>query len=154
MVSGLNNPTSIPHTLTPETLVAFDFGRKRIGVAVGQSVTGTAAPLATLLAQDGQPDWNEVEHIITTWQPAALVVGLPCHLNGTEQDITREAKRFARRLKGRYGLPVHLVDERLTSYEAERRMEEQRRSNTIDVDQIAAQIILQNWFDQRETLES
>lgn len=150
MLSGFDRPTLTQHTLAPETLLAFDFGRKRIGVAVGQSVTGTAAPLATLVARDGQPDWEEVEHIITTWQPAALVVGLPCHLDGTEQDITTEARRFARRLESRYGLPVHLVDERLTSYEAERWVEEQRMSNTIDVDQIAAQIILQNWFDQRE----
>jgi putative Holliday junction resolvase len=136
--------------LATETLLAFDFGYKRIGVAVGQSVTGMASPLTTLAGRDGQPDWGEVEHIITTWQPAALVVGLPCHLDGTEQDITTEARRFARRLQNRYGLPVHLVDERLTSDEAERLMRDHLRSNTADVDQIAAQIILQNWLDQRE----
>jgi putative Holliday junction resolvase len=136
--------------LATETLLAFDFGYKRIGVAVGQSVTGMASPLTTLAGRDGQPDWGEVEHIITTWQPAALVVGLPCHLDGTEQDITTEARRFARRLQNRYGLPVHLVDERLTSDEAERLMRDHPRSNTADVDQIAAQIILQNWLDQRE----
>ena len=136
--------------MATETLLAFDFGYKRIGVAVGQSVTGMASPLTTLAGRDGQPDWGEVEHIITTWQPAALVVGLPCHLDGTEQDITTEARRFARRLQNRYGLPVHLVDERLTSDEAERLMRDHPRPNTADVDQIAARIILQNWLDQRE----
>ena len=146
--------TLAQRTLTLETLLAFDFGQKRIGIAVGQSVTGTASPLVTLAARQGQPDWGTLDHIITTWHPSALVVGLPCHLDGAEQKITKEARRFAGDLQSRYGLPVHLVDERLTSDEAERLINKQPRSNVRDVDQVAAQLILQDWFNQREHSQS
>lgn len=138
--------------LTTRFLLGFDYGRKRIGVALGQSVTRTASPLDTLAASDGQPDWQAVRQLIETWQPSALIVGLPLALDGSEQDITAEARKFARRLEGRFRLPVHLVDERLTSREAEHIIQVQKGKDNDDVDRIAAQIILQTWIDNAEKL--
>ena len=133
-------------------LLGFDYGRKRMGVALGQSVTRTASPLETLTARDGQPDWKDLERLVEAWQPAALIVGLPYALDGSEQNITAEARRFARRLEGRFRLPVHFVDERLTSCEAGYIMKTQSGKASNDRDQIAAQIILQTWLDNAETL--
>ncbi len=118
-------------------------------MAVGQSVTGTATPLLTLPARDGVPDWNQIAGLIEQWQPDALVVGMPLQLDGTHSEITEAAQRFARRLEGRYKLPVHLMDERLSSFEAETALaEEQRRgARTQEIDAVAAQVILQNWLD-------
>jgi putative holliday junction resolvase len=91
-------------TPTPQTLLGFDFGTRRIGVAVGQRVTGTASALTTLAARDGQPDWAEIARLIDTWHPDALVVGLPLALDGGHSDVTRAAERFARRLHGRFNV--------------------------------------------------
>ena len=128
-----------------KTLLGFDFGTRRIGVAVGQRITGTARALTTLAARDGQPDWAQVEQLIATWQPDALVVGLPLTLDGSRSDVTEAAERFARRLHGRLHLPVHMQDERLSSYAAEQLAERPR--GRADVDAAAARIILQDWLD-------
>lgn len=138
--------------LATRFLLGFDYGRKRIGIALGQSVTRTASPLETLAARDGKPDWSDIERLVEAWQPAALIVGLPYALDGSEQDITAEARRFARRLEGRFRLPVHLVDERLTSREAEHIIKTQPGKDSSDIDQVAAQIILQTWLDNADTL--
>ena len=100
------------------TVLAFDFGTKSIGCAVGQSITGTAQSLPAFKAQDGIPDWDAIGNIIKEWQPARLVVGLPLNMDGTEQELTLRAKKFANRLNGRFNLPVELQDERLTTTEA------------------------------------
>lgn len=133
----------IPTTM-PQTLLGFDFGTRRIGVAVGQRVTGTASALTSLAARDGQPDWTEVARLIDTWRPDALVVGLPLALDGGHSEVTRAAERFARRLHGRFHLPVHLHDERLSSHAAEHWGETGARQ---DLDAQAARIILQDWLD-------
>ena len=132
----------------PETLLAFDYGDIRIGVAVGQTVTATASPLASVRVRDRRPDWNEISSIVRTWEPDALVVGLPYNMDGTEQETTRSARRFGRQLHGRYRLPVHLVDERLTTREARTRLAEQGNPGGDD-DPVAAQVILEGWFSER-----
>lgn len=126
------------------TLLGFDHGRKKIGVAVGQTVTGTARALQSLPARDGQPDWDQVATLLAEWQPQALVVGRPLYLTGDTSETTAAAERFARRLHGRFGLPVHLMDERLSS-QAARRLE---GGNGADIDALSARIILQDWLDE------
>jgi len=131
-----------------QTLLGFDFGRQRIGVAVGQDITGTATALSTVRSRAGQPDWKIISGLMQTWQPDALVVGLPRHADGTDSDITGSVRRFIRQLEGRYRLPVHTVDERLSSRAAHEQLD-----NTDDpesakgIDAIAARIILQDWLE-------
>lgn len=96
-------------------LLAFDFGTRHTGVASGQSVTGTADPLTTLTMRDGVPRWREVKALIQEWQPTLLVVGLPLNMDGSETTVAPAARRFAGELERRYGLPVVLEDERLSS---------------------------------------
>ena len=132
----------------PEVLLGFDFGVKRIGVAVGQSITRSARPLRTVRAKRDKPDWAIITDHIRTWQPTSLVVGLPLNMDGTDQDNTYRARRFSRQLEARYALPVHLVDERLSSAEAESRLRAQGRPDD-EVDPVAAQLILETWFSQR-----
>lgn len=133
------------------TLLGFDFGLRRIGVAVGQEITGTARPLVTLTSLNGAVDWPAIGRLIAEWRPGALIVGLPLHMDGTEHDLTRAARRFGNRLSGRYNLPVFFIDERLSSDEAERQLVSEGRGGRQHkqaIDQIAAQLILQNWLDQ------
>ena len=132
-----------------QSLLGFDFGEKRIGIAVGQSLTGSVTPLVTLNAVNQQPDWAGISRVINEWQPDLLVVGLPLHMDGTEQDITQRVKRFGNQLKGRYNLPVEFVDERLSSYDAEQILREQgkKRSDKKDIDKLAAALFLQSWLE-------
>ncbi|MES9871243.1 MAG: Holliday junction resolvase RuvX, partial [Sedimenticola sp.] len=102
------------------TLLGFDYGPSKIGVAVGQTLTGSATPLDTLRSVQEKPDWEGISRLIEEWKPEALVVGLPFNMDDTEAEIAPQARRFARQLEGRYHLPVHMADERLTSLEAKR----------------------------------
>ena len=133
--------------------LAFDFGTKSIGCAVGQSVTGTAQALPAFPAKDGIPDWAQIEKKIQEWQPHFLVVGLPLNMDGSEQDLTTRARKFASRLHGRFGLPVELQDERLTTTEARAEIFQRggyRALNKSKIDGISACLILESWFAQRE----
>lgn len=132
--------------MNTEVLLGFDYGTKRIGIAVGQTLTGSARPLTIVRARDGKPDWEAISRLIAEWQPAALVVGLPVHMDGTEHERTARARRFGNQLAGRYNLPVHRVDERLTSYEAEQALRAQGKGGEA-LDAVAAQLILQSWLD-------
>lgn len=127
-----------------ETVMAFDFGLGKIGVAVGQSVTGTATPVMIIRAKEGTPDWAVVERLIKEWGPGQLVVGLPLNMDGSESEMSERAARFGRRLAGRYNLPVTTMDERLTSREAA-----ELAKPGEPVDAIAAQLILESWFRNR-----
>lgn len=121
-------------------VLGFDFGAKRLGVAVGNALTGAARPLSTLDSSTNDARWKGVSRVIADWEPALLVVGIPRHPDGAEHEMTLRCERFARQLEGRYGLPVERVDERYSSAvvaEAE------------DIDAAAAAVILQQWFDQR-----
>lgn len=138
----------------PDTgaVLGFDFGEKRIGVAVGQRITGTATPLTTLVSKDQKPDWATIQYLIQEWRPSALVVGMPYHLDGAETRLSERIRRFCRQLEGRFGLPVYQIDERLSSAEAERYLKHQRqqgRKRTIEkreIDQLAAAIQLESWL--------
>ena len=133
------------------TIIAFDFGYRRIGVAVGQTLTGSATPLAVVPVA-GKPDWQAITVIIKEWKPAAIVVGLPLAEEGGETDMSKGARRFGRQLHGRYGIQVLYEDERLTSFGAQERFVdarargEMRKKDAAFKDAIAAQIILENWL--------
>ncbi len=135
----------------PRTLLGFDFGTRRIGVAVGQELTHTATALVTLNSPDGGPDWASISRLIEEWQPDALVVGLPLNLDGSESESSRLARRFGNRLTGRYNLPVFTADERLSSNEAEAILAEQGHFEKADIDKLAAQLILQSWLEAQTT---
>ncbi len=129
--------------------IGFDFGYKRIGVAVGQKLTGTASPLPTLQAKLGVPHWDLVETLLKQWRPMALVVGLPTCIDGSEQYTTAASKGFARQLRKRFQLPVHLVDERLSTIEARAHLFDQggyRNIKSSEIDSIAACVILEQWL--------
>lgn len=133
-----------------ETLLGFDFGTKSIGVAVGQQLTGTARALTALKAQDGTPDWKLIEKLLKEWQPDYVVVGLPLNMDGTEQELTARARKFANRLHGRFGVRVELQDERLSTVEARADLFERggfRALQKGQVDSQSAVIILEDWFD-------
>ena len=132
------------------TLLGFDYGEQRIGIAVGQGVTRTATALCTLNAHDGGPDWAGISALVEEWQPAALVVGLPRHADGSDSAITRAVRRFAQQLEGRYRLPVHLVDERLSS-QAAAALQQAGHQDRAGLDAMAARIILQDWLDTEYT---
>jgi putative holliday junction resolvase len=132
--------------------LAFDHGGARIGVAVGQTLTGSARPLTMLKARQGKPDWHKIDQLIEEWQPAAVIVGLPLHSDGSESDSSKAARAFAAALAARSEIAVQLHDERLTSKDAEQRFAEARRSGHVragkvtQMDAIAAAIILQSWL--------
>lgn len=135
----------------PLTLLGFDFGMKSIGVAIGQTLTKSARSLTTLKAKNGIPDWKLVAILINEWQPDALIVGIPLNMDGTEQPITKNAKNFAKLLGEKFGLPIHLADERLTTVAARAKLFEERGSRAIKkpkVDAVAAQLILESWICQ------
>lgn len=133
--------------------LGFDFGFKRIGMAVGQSLTCSASPLPTLLAKQGIPDWLLVKNRIKQWQPQGLIVGFPTCIDGSELYTTSAARRFAKQLTKQCKLPVYLVDERLSTVEAREHLFRQggyRSIKKAEVDSIAACIILEQWLQQRE----
>jgi putative Holliday junction resolvase len=130
-----------------QTLLGFDYGKQRIGVAVGQGITGTATALCTLNARNRQPDWDRISELINDWRPDALVVGLPLHADGSDSEITTAARRFARQLEGRCRLPVYTMDERLSSHAAEQLQRQDKTAAKTGIDAIAAMIILQNWLE-------
>ena len=132
------------------TVLAFDFGEKRIGVAVGDLSVRIAHPLATIAAEDNARRFDEIGRLIAEWRPVRLVVGLPMHPDGTEHELSRLSRRFARRLEGRFDLPVSLVDERFTSAAAESRLRESgAHARNLDkvLDAAAASEILQSWLE-------
>jgi len=138
------------------TLLAFDFGERRIGVAVGETSTGIASPLITLAGASSASRLDAVARLVREWQPAAFVVGRPKHADGAEHPVAVAATKFARRLAGRHRLPVFFVDETLTSAEAESRLRETRvgAKKSGDVDALAAMLILQSYLDNPSAHDS
>ena len=123
------------------TILAFDFGLKRIGVAVGEPELGTAHPLPAIA------QFSQIQQLINEWQPARLVVGLPTSVQGEAHAMTRQAEDFARRLERRFRLPVARVDERFTSVEAHSKLRGTRPSKK-QIDSVAAQLILEQYFGE------
>lgn len=137
---------------SPQILLGFDFGMKRIGIAIGQTITKTARPLITLPAKEGIPNWDSVSALMIKWQPDAIVVGIPLNMDGSLQKISANAQQFAEELEKRFKLPVYQVDERLTTKDARERIFAHGGYKALQdgqVDQVAAQLILQNWFTEK-----
>ncbi|PMR74659.1 Holliday junction resolvase RuvX [Billgrantia endophytica] len=142
-------------------VLAFDFGTRRIGVAVGNELIASARQLEPLSARDGIPDWNRVTRLVEEWRPDLFVVGLPLNMDGTESEMSLRARKFGKRLFGRYGVPCEMVDERGSTREAKAIARESgllrnaRKSYRDDgVDGIAAILILESWFARQEGLPS
>lgn len=142
-----------PEPGRPQLVLAFDFGRRRIGVACGNSLRRSASPLAAVANTAAGPSWNTLDSLIRDWQPDLLVVGLPYNADGSESGLSAQARIFSDELARRYSLPVRLVDERYSSLEAESRLKAERetgirkhRVRKTDVDAAAACIILERWF--------
>lgn len=136
---------------TRDTYLGFDFGHKKIGVAVGQTSTKTASPLTTLRAVKQQPDWQGIQKLITEWQPVGLVVGISRQQDGTDNPVTPQMLKFCRQLQGRFNLPVYQQDETLSTFEAKQLLFDEVNVNATKLwqvqDQLAAQLILQTWLN-------
>lgn len=129
--------------------LGFDFGLRKMGVAVGQFVTCTAQPIGVLYAKDGVPEWSQIENIIKEWRPTCLIVGLPKAIDGSPLSVTEKVEIFAEALK-RFGLPVYLTDERMTTKEARRHLFESGGYKALKygkIDSIAAAVILEQWMN-------
>ena len=138
--------------MADNSYLGFDFGERTIGVAVGNDSSRQAHPLTTVRVIRGQPEWGKIEQLIEEWQPSALVVGLPLNMDGSENPVTPKARKFGNRLNGRYNLPVHMVDERLTTRDARTELynagvTEKRHKPVLD--KLAAQAILQTFLSQQ-----
>ncbi len=141
----------------PRLVLAFDYGRRRMGVACGDTLSRSATALRGLRLPDGVVPWREVGALFEEWRPAVAVVGLPYNADGTEGALARESRAFATQLAGRFALPVHLVDERYSSLAATERLRlaretgvRRRRVTKSDVDAAAACVILERWFDETD----
>lgn len=139
----------------PRLALGLDFGLRRIGVAAGHTLTGSAQPLGVVTAHDGEPDWPALERHVRDWQPALLVVGMPYNMDGSESALAGRVRAFCAALGARFALEVVTVDERLSSREAEDRLrasrasgERTRRVRHADVDPVAACVLLEQWMRQ------
>lgn len=130
-------------------VLGFDFGTKRIGIAVGQPITSSARPLATIKSSNGVPDWEALKKLVKTWQPDAFVVGIPLNMDGTEQPITQAARQFIVLLKEQFNIPIYEMDERLSTVDARDKVFAAGGYKALQqkqIDSIAAQLILESWF--------
>ena len=134
------------------TIIAFDFGLKRTGVAVGNTLTGSASPECTLQSKEERPNWEAITQLFEQWKPDQLVVGMPIELDGSSSPLTKRVERFCNQLNGRYNLPVDQENEQFTSIEAAERLKQLRQSGRKkkvekdEIDKIAASIILESWM--------
>lgn len=138
--------------LSSDAYLGFDFGNKKIGVAVGYAGSGIASPLQTIRSLNQVPDWNRIGHLIAEWRPAGLVVGISRQADGSDNVVTPRMQKFCRQLHGRYNLPVHQIDEALTTFAAKQMLFDELQLSATKLwavqDQLAAQLILQSWFDR------
>jgi putative Holliday junction resolvase len=146
--------------MTPQVILAFDYGTRRIGVASGDTLTGTARALMTIERSGDVLPWPTIDKLVREYQPSQLVVGLPWNMDGTPTVLTDVSRAFGSELRGRYNTPVALVDERLSSREAEAQLREarasglkKRRNTHADVDMIAARILLEQWLENPAAAE-
>lgn len=131
--------------------LAFDYGLKQIGVAIGNAQFATTEALPIVRAKDGTPNWLEIEKLIQDWEPDLLLVGLPLNMDGSDSEMSQRSNKFGRQLQGRFGLAVKMIDERLSSQEAKSLLKEQGHRgdyNKKPADSIAAQLILEVWFKE------
>lgn len=145
-------PAKVRKARTAETILGFDFGEKRIGVAVANTVTSQAQALTTLHVESNAARLNAVEKLVTEWQPASFVVGQPEHADGRPHDVAHLARKFGNRLTEKFRLPVNYVNETLSSTEASRMLSERGVkgiAQKAEIDAVAAQVILQSYLDER-----
>ena len=138
-------------------VLAFDFGLKRIGVAAGNREFSSSSAISTLSARDGVPDWQQIQNLISQWSPTHLVVGLPLNMDDSEGEMAERARRFARRLQGRFALPVDLVDERLSSNAARQSLLDAGMKPAISpeaIDRLAAKHILDTWLEEQRGIHN
>lgn len=146
-ISACSAATPVMPEATTQTVLAFDYGERKIGVASGQSLTGTANPLITLPCPSGQLPWPALQALIGEWQPDTVVVGLPLNMDGSDSPISQRARRFARQLHGRFAVPVAMVDERLSTREARAELGERLRpGGDPRVDSLAAALFIESYF--------
>jgi putative Holliday junction resolvase len=132
-------------------VIGFDFGQKRIGVAVGNNISKTAQALITIDSSSNNQKFEAIQKIIEEWQPISIVVGVPFNVDGSEHKVTNLSKKFAKQLEQKYSLPTHLIDERYTPIEASHEIKDKKidlKKKKLLIDQIAAKIILQSYLDQ------
>ena len=133
-----------------QSVMGFDYGSKRMGVAIGQTLTSTASPVCVIHVKNQQLDWSKIDALIQEWQPRLFVVGLPRHADGSDSDSTIAVQHFCEQLRKRYILPIHTIDETLSSMAAIERMSAKSKRKNEHVDAIAAQIILESWFSEQK----
>lgn len=131
--------------IAPTSVMGFDYGTTKIGLAIGQSITGTANPLVVIKAKDGIPNWHTIEQLTQEWQPNAFIVGWPINMDGSESEMSVRARKFANRLKGRFHLPTFLMDERLSSFEAAQLLGTEGVAQD-QIDAVAAALIVESWY--------
>ncbi|GIU33935.1 Holliday junction resolvase RuvX [Shewanella schlegeliana] len=135
-----------------KSVLGFDYGTKSIGIAIGQELTASARPLLSIKAVDGIPKWEEIGALISEWKPDLIVVGLPLNMDGTEQEMTQRARKFANRLNGRFGVKVATQDERLTTADAKARLFEMGGYKALtkgQVDAMSAVLIVESYFENQ-----
>ena len=128
-------------------IVAFDFGTKKIGVAVGQTATYTSSPLQVVLNKDDKVNWNEISTLLNEWKPELIIVGKPLNMDDTDSEIMKQVERFYQKLKKIYDTNYEYIDERLTTFEARQILED---TNINNVDANAAKILIDNWFEMNK----
>lgn len=128
-------------------IVAFDFGTKKIGVAVGQTATYTSSPLQVVLNKDNKVNWNEISTLLNEWKPELIIIGKPLNMDGTDSEIMKQVERFYQKLKKIYDTNYEYIDERLTTFEARQILED---TNINNVDANAAKILIDNWFEMNK----
>ena len=128
-------------------IVAFDFGTKKIGVAVGQTATYTSSPLQVILNKDDKVNWNEISRLLNEWKPELIIIGKPLNMDGTDSEIMKQVERFYQKLKKIYDTNYEYIDERLTTFEARQILED---TNINNVDANAAKILIDNWFEMNK----
>jgi len=134
------------------SVLGFDYGKKRIGIATGQTITNTATPCITIEQVDGNPDWPAIAELIEQWKPQSLIIGMPYHTDGSENKMTAAARQFAYELEKRFKLPVIEINEALSSNEAEEILKQNikiNQQNKHEIDRMAAAVIVQRWLDQQ-----
>ena len=136
--------------LDTKVILAFDFGLKHIGVAIGQEITNTAQTFFSLEAKNGEPDWSKLDPLVKEWNPKLLVVGNPLNMDGSRSEMQDLSDDFSKKIKNRYGINVEKADERLSTREALSRMkDEENLSLNADIHSLSAQIILESWFQEK-----
>lgn len=128
------------------TVMGFDYGTKHIGIAIGETLTQTSSPLTTTHPVKQKPDWDTIGQLIEEWQPNILVVGLPLNMDDSEMAITPRARRFSNQLQGRFKIDVDLIDEKLSTREAQNRLQTTKIGASGKIDAMSAKIILETWL--------